>query len=116
MAISASKGPADCTAGFAGVKESEDRSVVEPPRRSPALREGPAPEEEDWIWEQANILFVALVTKMDMGCWVVWLSDALGRLSGFGVRSSFLPLNANRELPRPRHRLNDDVGLFDAAC
>lgn len=30
----------------------EVRSVVEPPRRSPAEREGAPPEkEEDWTWE-----------------------------------------------------------------
>lgn len=44
MAIMASKGPVEELEGL----ESDVRSEVEPPRRSPALAEE---EVEDWIWE-----------------------------------------------------------------
>lgn len=63
MAIRASKGAVEdgsAAGAAAGVREA--RSVVEPPRRSPAL----AVEEEaaDWIWEAAKRLY-SLVDSSD---------------------------------------------------
>lgn len=49
MAISASKGCVDTADDEDSVLESEARSAVELPRRSPA--DVPTPEEEDWTWE-----------------------------------------------------------------
>lgn len=59
MAIRASKGAVeDGSAGAAAAEEGarEARSVVEPPRRSPAL--AVEEEEADWIWEAAKSLYL----------------------------------------------------------
>lgn len=53
MATMASKGPDEPDEDEEVVREV--RSVVEEPRRSPAEREFPPPEE-DWTWEAAKSL------------------------------------------------------------
>lgn len=67
MAIKASKGAV--AAAAAGVVAEavvrEARSVVDPPRRSPALAF--EEEEADWIWEAAKRLYL-FAPASDLGC------------------------------------------------
>lgn len=60
MAIMASNGAVDAPDGWlmegVGDVRVVDRSVVEDDRRSVAALTRPAPDEDDWIWEEAYML------------------------------------------------------------
>ena len=100
MAMRASKG---CEAAEVVVGR-DVRSVVEPPSRSPAESEGPPEELEDWIWEAAKSLD-------DREC-----QKSVSQASLWSSRTeTCLPLDTNWQLPGAGHRLDDDVGLGDAA-
>lgn len=134
IAIRASKGAVEeiVEEGFAVVEvgaDREARSVVEPPRRSPAL--AVEEEEADWIWEAAKRLFV-WCPKEWFGVIVSYLLPNLSEEKGkerekkeeegfvYVCRKDsqphlYIPLDTNGEFPRTRDRLDDNVALLHAA-
>lgn len=77
-AVEAAEAPAEEEVGLARAV----RSVVEAPRRSPAVP--PAAEEEDWIWEAAKRLWEEGAEQPPVVSFVGWLRGA-GKWGAGGV-------------------------------